>query len=77
MAETWYVLKDGTYADPNECAPDEAGVLRHANGVEVAMRGNAYSSRSVNPDDCRPQTVETDDAKPKRQYRTRQMKAED
>ena len=35
---TWYVLQDGTHADPNDCAPDEEGVLRHKDGLAVAMR---------------------------------------
>lgn len=47
MRATWYVLEDGNAVDPNDCAPDDKGVLRHKDGVAVAMRGNAYSSRSV------------------------------
>lgn len=34
---TWYVLVDGTNADPNYCAPGPDGVLRHENGVPVAL----------------------------------------
>ena len=33
---TWYVLADGTQADPNDVAPGEDGVLRHKNGMAVA-----------------------------------------
>lgn len=33
-----YLLRDGTYADPAECSPGDDGVLRHANGVPVALR---------------------------------------
>lgn len=40
MIETWYLLKDGTYADPNECSVGEDGILRHEKGMEVAMRDN-------------------------------------
>lgn len=32
-----YLLQDGTYADPKECSKDEHGVLRHRNGMAVAM----------------------------------------
>lgn len=38
MQQTWYVLEDGRTVDPNEVAPDEVGVLRHASGIAVAMR---------------------------------------
>lgn len=48
---TWYVTEDGQAVDPGQCAPDDAGVLRHSSGVAVAMRGNAYSSRAVDLDD--------------------------
>ncbi len=47
MRETWFVLEDGDVADPNECAPDEKGDLRHASGAYVAKRGDTYSSRGV------------------------------
>lgn len=47
MRETWFVLDDGNVVDPNECAPDEKGNLRHSGGVYVAKRGDAYSSRGV------------------------------
>lgn len=47
MRETWYVLDDGSVVDPNECAPDGKGDLRHKGGVAVAKRGDAYSSRGV------------------------------
>jgi hypothetical protein len=38
--ETWYVLEDGTKADPKDVAPDDSGALRHSSGVAVAMRGD-------------------------------------
>ncbi len=37
---TWYILADGTQADPNDCSPDKDGVLRHKNGVAVALGDN-------------------------------------
>lgn len=54
MRETWYVLEDGSVADPRDVVPDEAGVLRHSkSGVAVAMRGDAHSSRGVDPEEER------------------------
>lgn len=53
MRETWYVLENGNVADPNECAPDEAGKMVHSSGVAVAMRGHVPSSRGVDADEER------------------------
>ena len=36
--DTWYVLVDGTKAHPADVSIDESGVLKHANGVAVALR---------------------------------------
>ncbi|MCW3837819.1 hypothetical protein ACFQ1E_17375 [Sphingomonas canadensis] len=47
MRETWYKLEDGRTADPNDVAPDEDGVLRHADGTAVAMRGGVPWSIGV------------------------------
>lgn len=47
MRETWYVLEDDSAADPNEVAPDEAGVLRHKDGRAVAMGPYGPRSRGV------------------------------
>ena len=74
MVETWYVLEDGSVADPNACAPDNAGILRYKTGQAVALRGNAYSSRSVNPDDHRDKPAEPE--RQKRAYNRRDLKAE-
>jgi hypothetical protein len=49
MRETWYVLEDGNVADPADVAYDKNGVLRHRDGVAVAMRGQVPHSRSVDP----------------------------
>lgn len=35
-----YLLRDGTYADPKDCSKDTDGVLRHKNGVAVALNGD-------------------------------------
>lgn len=49
--ETWYVLEDGSVADPIEVAPDNDGALRHIGGKAVAMRRHdCPSSRSVDAD---------------------------
>lgn len=37
---TWYLLVDGTYADPNDVATGEDGVLRHKDGLAVALHEN-------------------------------------
>jgi hypothetical protein len=36
--ETWYVLEDGSFADPRDVAIGADGILRHNDGVAVAMR---------------------------------------
>jgi hypothetical protein len=36
--DTWYVLDDGSFADPRDVAIGADGVLRHKDGVAVAMR---------------------------------------
>jgi hypothetical protein len=75
MRETWFVLEDGTYVDPNEVAPDEMSVLRHKSGVAVAMRGQVPSTRGVDPDKERAKVREVKPAKPKSGYTTREAKA--
>lgn len=37
---TWYLLVDGTHADPNDVAPGDDGVLRHKSGLAVALHEN-------------------------------------
>jgi len=69
MRETWYVLEDGTYADPNDVAPDDMSVLRHKSGVAVAMRGQVPSTRSVDPDEERARL-----AKVRGGYKTRESR---
>lgn len=79
--ETWYVLEDGSVADPAECACDDKGVLRHKDGGAVAMRGDAHSSRSVVPGErsaTKPEQSKRD-MKPedkKQGYKTRETKAD-
>ncbi len=70
---TWYVLEDGSTVDPNDCAPDDKGVLRHKDGVAVATRGGAYSSRGV--DLVETPAKETKPEPVKSGYKTREAKA--
>jgi hypothetical protein len=78
MRETWYVLESGKTADPNEVAPDENGVLRHAGGEAVAIGPHGPRSRSVDPDEERaaaePPKKEMTPEQPKRGYKTREIK---
>ena len=82
MRETWYVLEDGSVADPREVARDVKGVLRNKAGVAVAMRGDAHSSRGVDPEEERAKakpakSKEMRAEDPRRPpYRTREMKAD-
>ena len=65
MRETWYVLEDGSAADPRDVAPDDAGVLRHTSGVAVAMKGQVASSRGVDPEEERAKSRDREAAKAK------------
>lgn len=78
MRETWYVLEDGTYADPAEVTPDKTGKLKNKAGVAVAMRGAVPSTRSVDPDEERgkPKGKELKPGAPKPAYKTRESKAD-
>lgn len=50
MIETWYVMEDGSVADPSQVKRDAVGVLRHSDGRAVAMRGDVPRTRSVDLD---------------------------
>lgn len=84
MRETWYVLEDGRAVDPAECVCDDKGALRHKDGEAIAMRGDAHSSRSVDPDEQRGAAATKPaqskrDLKPedkKQGYKTREAKAD-
>lgn len=85
MAETWYVLEDGSVGDPDEVAPDKDGVRRHKNGRAVAMAPHGPRSRSVDAEveraKAKPAATEAADKPPERagppQTRTRDMKPEE
>lgn len=73
--DTWFVMEDGSVADPRDVAPGKDGRLRHKDGRAVAYAPHGPRSRSVDP--------EKERAKPKLKAREaepatdRQMKAED
>ena len=75
--ETWYVLEDGTAADPRDVAPDAGGVLRHSGGVAVAMVRFGPRSRGMSAEEVA--AARGEDAatptKPDRPARNRQMTA--
>lgn len=75
--ETWYVLENGDVCHPSEVVADDKGALRHKNGVAVAMRGDAYSSRSVDPEEERAKRKDLKPEASRRGYRTRETKAEE
>jgi hypothetical protein len=59
--KTWYRLLDGTQADPNDVAPDDRGVLRHKNGLAVAVHSDG-TPVSVGIDDQEPPQSQVDAA---------------
>lgn len=81
---TWYVLENGVAADPDEVAPDAAGVLKHKSGVAVAMGPHGPKSRGVDAGEERAKAskpaLSTKDmkpgAQPKQVYTTRESKAD-
>lgn len=77
MRETWYVLEDGSAANPADVAPDDDGFLRHKDGRSVAMRGQTPRSVGVEVDE-RAATPPDKDLTPepaKKTYKTREAKA--
>lgn len=80
MRATWYVLETGETADPCEVAPDAKGVLRHKSGAAVAMKGQVPHSIGVDLDEVKAKepepAKEMQPEKPKRAYKTRDMKAD-
>jgi hypothetical protein len=73
--ENLYVLQDGTYADPKACKKGDDGVLRHENGVGVALGANgepltvgeatASNAQAASAADGPADIITTDDAKAK------------
>lgn len=54
--ETWYVLEDGSCADPREVVRDAEGRLHHRDGRAVAYAPHGPRSRSVDPEAMRAAT---------------------
>lgn len=52
MRETWYVLEDGSLADPARVTADEAGRLVHSSGLAVEMKNGVPRSRGVDDADA-------------------------
>ena len=92
VTETWYVLEDGSVADPREVAGDEKGVLKHKDGRAVGYAPHGPRSKSVDADEERKKKSKTVVEKPsgdtwtakdakaddhvKSTYRTRESKAD-
>lgn len=84
MHETWYVLEDGSFADPKDVSRDQSGVLRDKSGVAVAMRDGVPHSRGMSPQEraaaiAKKYVAKDKGANPqsgKPGYRTREEKAE-
>lgn len=86
MRETWYVLEDGSVADPADVVPTDGNRLMHKSGTLVAMRGDVPSTRGVDADEERAKVKpapEPDEGRttrealpdqPKRGYKTRSAK---
>jgi hypothetical protein len=62
--ETWYVLEDGSSANPNDVAPGDDGALRHTDGRAVAMRGTVPHTRGVDPEAERAKAVHKGEKSP-------------
>lgn len=68
-------MEDGSVGDPREVAADAKGVLRHKDGRAVAYAPHGPRSRMVGPQEMAA-SREMEPEKPKRPYRTREMKAD-
>lgn len=75
-AETWYVLEDGTAADPREVSPGKDGILRHKDGRAVEYRPHGPRSRGVDPDEERKKSKPPAKGREAEPKANRQMKAE-
>lgn len=81
MNEVWYVMTDGSVGDPAEISAGPDGVLRHADGREVAYKSHGPRARMVDAtaERARPAKQATvKEVKPAAQsggYRTRETKA--
>lgn len=80
MFETWYILEDGQPGDPHEIGVGEDGILRHNDGRAVAYGPHGPLSTGVDAEALRAPVNGTEKAlepeRPKRTYKTRQVKAD-
>ena len=77
MTETWYVLENGDPADPNEVAPDHAGVLMHKSGVPVAIGPYGPKSRGMTEEEMKKSKQKPDSPNPTPRSTTKDMKPAD
>jgi hypothetical protein len=83
MRETWYVMEDGSVADPKFIVTGEDGTLRHEDGRKVAYAPHGPRSRGVDAEaiDAVDPPAPADaknmrPARPGRGYQTRESKAD-
>jgi hypothetical protein len=70
--ETWYVMADGTYANPADIVTDDAGRLVHRDGRGVAYGPHGPRSRGMSAEEVASyRTVIAAPEKPVRGYKTR------
>lgn len=72
--ETWYVLEDGTAADPRDITRDKKNALVHKDGRAVAYSEHGPRSRSVDTDEVK--ASKTKVAEPKVAEKVRDMTPE-
>jgi hypothetical protein len=76
MIATWYVMEDGSVADPSDISPTPEGKLKHKDGRLVAMRGEVPSTRGVHAEDREKYSNREMKPAPKRTYKNRELKAD-
>lgn len=82
----WYILEDGSVADPADVAVDKSGILTHKDGRGVSYKPSGPRARMVSADeiaayrkrDLKDEEPEEDVKLDKRtrEYRNRAMKSE-
>ena len=80
MSEVWYVMTDGSVGAPVEISAGPDGVLRHADGREVAYKPHGPRARMVDAAAerarmAKPAAKEVKPAATTGTYRTRETKA--
>lgn len=76
MSAVWYIMEDGSVADPRDIAAGADGVLRHRDGRAVAYKPHGPRSRMVSDDEVAAyRGREMKPERPARAYKTRGSKA--